>query len=235
MTGFRSDDAPGSRKPSRGAPVEAVTTAISSMTLRRLEAFLETLAAERGAARLTLSAYRADLEDLAAFLAARGGALEIADAAGLRDYIGVMNARRLAPRTLARRLSATRQFFRFLISDGSRADDPTADLDPPRLGRPLPKILSRGEVETLIAAASEGPGEEGVRLRCIVELLYGTGLRISELVCLPLVAATRDPRFLVVRGKGGRERVVPLSEPARRSLTEYFECRAGFVPRIDAG
>jgi integrase/recombinase XerD len=235
MTASRGDDVPGSRKPSRGAPVEAATTAISSMTLRRLEAFLETLAAERGAARLTLSAYRADLEDLAFFLAARGEALETADAAGLRDYIGAINARRLAPRTLARRLSATRQFFRFLISDGSRVDDPTVDLDPPRLGRPLPKILSRGEVETLIAAASEWPGEEGVRLRVVIELLYATGLRVSELVALPLAAVRRDPRFLVVRGKGGKERVVPLSEPARRALADYLQCRAGFVPQTAAG
>jgi integrase/recombinase XerD len=235
MTASRSDDTPGSRDPFPGTPVEVVRTAISSMTLRRLEAFLETLAAERGAARLTLSAYRADLEDLAFFLATRGGALEIADAVGLRDYIGAMNARRLAPRTLARRLSATRQFFRFLISDGSRADDPTVDLDPPRLGRPLPKILSRSEVETLIAAASEWPGDEGVRLRCLLELLYATGLRVSELVALPLAAMRRDPRFLAVRGKGGKERVVPLSEPARWALAEYLECRTGFIPRTEAG
>jgi integrase/recombinase XerD len=235
MTAFRSKDAPGSREPSPGAPVEVVGTAISSMTRRRIEAFLETLAAERGAARLTLSAYRADLEDFAFFLAARGGALEIADTAGLRDYVGAMNARSLAPRTLARRLSAIRQFFRFLISDGSRADDPTVDLDPPRLGRPLPKILSRGEVETLIAAASEWPGEEGVRLRVVIELLYATGLRVSELVALPLAAVRRDPRFLVVRGKGGKERVVPLSEPARRALADYLQCRAGFVPQTEIG
>src|SRR3954466_12209198 len=166
MTGFRSDDAPGSRDPSPGAPAEIMRTALSSMTLRRIEAFLETLAAERGAARLTLSAYRSDLEDLASFLAARGAALESADAVVLRDYVGAMTARCLAPRTMARRLSAMRQFFRFLISDGSRADDPTADLDPPRLGRLLPKILSRGEVERLIEAASDWPREEGVRLRC---------------------------------------------------------------------
>src|SRR5437588_1249295 len=104
-----------------------------------------------------------------------------------------MTARALASRTVARRLSAIRQFFRFLISDGSRADDPTADLDPPRLGRPLPKILSRSEVETLIAAAFDWPGGEGVRLRVIVELLYATGLRVSELVALPLATVRRDP------------------------------------------
>lgn len=209
--------------------------AIPATAERRIEAFLEMLAAERGAARLTLSAYRADLEDLAAFLAARGVALESADAAALRDYVGARAARGLSPRSMARRLSAMRQFFRFLISDGNRADDPTVPLDPPRLGRKLPKILGRDEVETLIAAAGDWPGEEGVRLRCIVELLYATGLRVSELVGLPLAAVRRDPRFLMVRGKGGRERIVPLSEPARRALAGYLACRGSFVPRAEAG
>ncbi|MGE3783234.1 MAG: site-specific tyrosine recombinase XerD [Alphaproteobacteria bacterium] len=193
------------------------------------------LAAERGAARLTLAAYRSDLEDVASFLAARGIALESAGAASLREYFGATATRSLTPRTVARRLSAMRQFFRFLISDASRADDPTADLDAPRLGRPLPKILSRGEIEMLIAAASHRPGNEGVRLRLIVELLYAAGLRVSELVGLPLAAVRRDPRFLIVRGKGGRERIAPLSEPARRSLAEYLECRGGFVPPGEAG
>jgi len=192
------------------------------------------LAAERGAARLTLAAYRNDLADLAGFLAPRGAALEAADAAALHEYMAAMTARRLAPRTLARRLSAMRQFFRFLISNEMRPDDPTAGLDPPRLGRPLPKILSESEVERLIGAAAAWPGEEGARLRCILELLYATGLRVSELVGLPLAAAQRDPQFLLVRGKGGRERVVPLSVPARRALAAYLECRARFVPESAA-
>jgi integrase/recombinase XerD len=230
MTASRDNATAGSR---RKPPVAAA--AIPAATGRRIEAFLETLAAERGAARLTLSAYRADLEDVAVFLATRDIRLERAQAAALRDYVGAMTARRLAPRTLARRLSAMRQFFRFLISDGARADDPTADLDPPRLGRPLPKILSRSEVELLIAAASEWPGGDGVRLRVIVELLYATGLRVSELVALPLAAVRRDPRFLVVRGKGSKERIVPVSEPARRVLAEYLEHRTGFVPRSETG
>jgi integrase/recombinase XerD len=187
------------------------------------------LAAERGAARLTLAAYRDDLVDLAAFLTARGAAVEEADAAALHDYLAASTNRRLSPRTLARRLSAMRQFFRFLVSDGSRADDPTAGLDPPRLGRPLPKILGENEVERLIAAAAAWPSEEGVRLRVLLELLYGAGLRVSELVGLPLAAATREPRFLLVRGKGGKERVVPLSPPARRALALYLECRKRFL------
>ena len=199
----------------------------------QIEAFLEAMAAERGAARLTLAAYRNDLADLAGFLARRGMALEAADGAALHAYAAGMTDRGLSPRTLARRLSAVRQFFRFLIGDGIRSDDPTAGLDPPRLGRPLPKILSESEVEQLIAAAAGWPGEEGARLRCVVELLYGAGLRISELVGLPLAAVGRDPRCLLVRGKGDKERVVPLSAPSRRALAEYLECRARFVREAD--
>ena len=196
----------------------------------RLEAFLEMLAAERGAARLTVAAYQNDLIDLAGFLAARGRVLEDADAAALRDYLAAAATRRLAPRTRARRISAIRQFFRFLLSDGLRSDDPSAGLDTPRLGRPLPKLLSEAEVARLIAAAEAWPAEEGVRLRCLLELLYATGMRISELVTLPLAVAQRDPRFLLVRGKGGKERMVPLSPPSRQALLAYLAIRGAFLP-----
>ncbi|HYM73060.1 MAG TPA: site-specific tyrosine recombinase XerD [Stellaceae bacterium] len=195
-----------------------------------LEAFLEMLAAERGAARLTLTAYRNDMVDLCRFLAARGTALDAADAAALHDYLAAAATRRLAPRTLARRISAMRQFFRFLLTEGVRQDDPTSGLDTPRLGRPLPKMLTEAEVARLIAAAELWPGEEGVRLRCVLELLYATGLRISELITLPLAAAQRDPRFLLVRGKGGKERVVPLSPPSRAALSAYLAIRKQFLP-----
>jgi integrase/recombinase XerD len=196
----------------------------------RLEAFLEMLVAERGAARLTLAAYRNDLIDLSSFLAQRGLALDAADAEALHDYLAAAGTRRLAPRTLARRLSAIRQFFRFLLTDSVRADDPTSGIDTPRLGRPLPKMLSEGEVSRLIDTAQRWPDEEGVRLRCVLELLYATGLRISELVTLPLAAAQRDPRFMLVRGKGGKERVVPLSPPSRDALAAYLICRKAFLP-----
>ena len=188
------------------------------------------LAAERGAARLTLAAYRNDLIDLSSFLAQRGLALDAADAEALHDYLAAAGTRRLAPRTLARRLSAIRQFFRFLLTDSVRADDPTSGIDTPRLGRPLPKMLSEGEVSRLIDTAQRWPDEEGVRLRCVLELLYATGLRISELVTLPLAAAQRDPRFMLVRGKGGKERVVPLSPPSRDALAAYLICRKAFLP-----
>jgi integrase/recombinase XerD len=197
---------------------------------RHLEAFLEMLAAERGAARLTIAAYRNDLRDLSRFLAATGAVLETADEPGLHAYLAATATTKLAPRSLARRISAIRQFYRFLIVDGVRLDDPTTGLDTPRLGRPLPKLLSEGEVEALLTAARAWPADEGVRVLCLLELLYATGLRVSELVTLPHAAARRDPRFLLVRGKGGRERVVPLGDAARQALAAYLECRERFLP-----
>jgi integrase/recombinase XerD len=197
---------------------------------KHLEAFLEMLAAERGAALLTLAAYQNDLSNLAGFLAPGGVALEAADRERLHAYLASPATARLSPRTLARRISAMRQFYKFLLLEGVRQDDPTAELETPRLGRPLPKILSETEIKSLIDAVRDWPGEEGIRLGCVLELLYATGLRVSELVTLPLAAARRDPRFLVISGKGGRERVVPLSEPGRAALRKYLECRENFLP-----
>jgi integrase/recombinase XerD len=201
----------------------------ASEVSKHLEAFLEMLAAERGAAPLTLAAYQNDLSNLAGFLAPTGVALEAADRDRLHAYLASPATARLTPRTLARRISAMRQFYKFLLLEGVRQDDPTAELDTPRLGRPLPKILSETEVRALIDAAQSWPGEEGIRLGCVLELLYATGLRVSELVSLPLATARRDPRFLMISGKGGKERVVPLSEPGRAALRKYIECREGFV------
>ena len=198
--------------------------------IKHLEAFLEMLAAERGAAPATLAAYRNDLDDLARFLARRGSEPAAAEAEQLHAYLAALSARSLSPRSLARRLSAMRQFYKFLLVDGLRAEDPSAGLDAPRLGRPLPKILSESEVVSLIEAATAMAGEEGVRLRCLVELLYATGMRVSELAGLPLAAARRDPRFLLVRGKGGKERLVPLSDPGRAALAAYLACRDRFLP-----
>ncbi len=186
------------------------------------------LAAERGAARLTIAAYRNDLDDFAGFLAASGIALEAADADALRRYFAGIARAGLSPRTSARRLSALRQFHRFLLAEGVRGDDPTSVLDAPRLGRPLPKLLGEEEMTALIAAARRRSGPEGARLLCIVELLYATGLRVSELVTLPL-ARLKDERVLIVRGKGGKERLVPLSEPARAALAAYSAVRGAFL------
>ena len=196
---------------------------------RHLEAFLEMLLAERAAAANTVQAYRRDLADFAAFLARRGAALEAADSEAVRAYLGRLAAARLAPRTAARRLSALRQFYRFLAGEGLRGDDPTTAIDSPRRGRPLPKLLDEGEVVRLLEAAQRRPGADGARLAALLELLYGAGLRVSELVGLPLAAVLRDVRVLIVRGKGGRERMIPLGDPARDALSAYLARRARFL------
>lgn len=205
-----------------------LTQASEPKAARHVAAFLEMLAAERGAAPLTLAAYRSDLADVQRFL---GTDASIADASSgdLQRYFSSLAAAHLKPRTAARRLSALRQFHRFLVLDGVRSDDPTTDIDAPRLGRPLPKLVAVDEVAALIAAARAGDGPERKRLVVIVELLYGAGLRVSELVGLPLAAARRDPRFLIVRGKGSKERLVPLGAPARAALADYLAVRDGFL------
>jgi integrase/recombinase XerD len=194
---------------------------------RQVESFLEMLAAERGAAANTREAYARDLKDFAGFLARRGRAVHHAGVADLRAYLGQLVDAGLAPRSAARRLSTLRQFHRFLFGEGLRADDPTAGLDSPRQGRSLPKVLSETEVEDLLAAARARPGAGGVRLTALLELLYATGLRVSELVELPAAAAARDPRVLIVKGKGGKERMVPLSEPARDALKAHRRAGLG--------
>jgi integrase/recombinase XerD len=197
----------------------------------RVDAFLEMIAAERGAARLTIEAYRNDLADFAGFLAAKGRAPDRATTEDLRRYFEGVAEAGLSPRTASRRLSVLRQFHKFLLVEGIRADDPTGALDAPRLGRPLPKVLGAAEMRALLDAARAVPGAEGRRLLCLVELLYATGLRVSELIALPLAAASRDRRFLLVRGKGGKERIVPLSEPARAALLDYRAVRDAFLAK----
>ncbi|MCB2100676.1 MAG: site-specific tyrosine recombinase XerD [Rhodobacterales bacterium] len=197
---------------------------------RHVESFLEMMAVERGAAANTLESYGRDLRDLSAFLARRGTAPEAATTAQLRDYMGRLAAAGLAPRTAARRLSALRQFYRFLYAERVRGDDPSAALDAPRAGRPLPKVLSEVEVERLLAAAREGPPHEAARRTALLEVLYATGLRVSELVGLPLTARSRDGRTLTVLGKGGKERLVPLGEPAMAALDAYLAHRPRFLP-----
>ncbi len=188
------------------------------------------LVAERGAARNTLESYRRDLMDFAASLRPRGTAPEQAESDDLRRYLASLSAAGLSPRTSARRLSALRQFYRFLYASGVRNDDPSAPLDSPRLGRPLPKYLSEVEVERLLDAAHGRSGPEGARRAALLEILYATGLRVSELVGLALSSLTRDRRVLLVRGKGGKERVVPLSRPAIDALEAYLQVRRHFIP-----
>ena len=195
-----------------------------------VEAFLEMMAAERGAAGNTLEAYGRDLADAEAWLAGRGCRLDAAGTDDLRAYLAAAEASGVAPRTAARRLSAARQFFRFLYAEGRRPDEPTAALDAPRRGRPLPKILSEAEVDALLEAARDRPGPEGLRLVCLLEVLYASGLRVSELVGLPFAAVARDPRVLIVRGKGGKERMVPLTEAAMAAISAYKGVRGVFLP-----
>lgn len=195
------------------------------------DAFLEMLAAERGAAANTLQAYSRDLDDFARFIAPTP--LDVASPAQVRGYLEALADRGLAARTQARRLSALRQFHRFLLGEGQRTDDPTASLDSPRLGRPLPGTLSEEEVSRLLATAREGVdaaegAERGkaLRLLALLETLYASGLRVSELVSLPLAAARGDDRMLLVTGKGGRERMVPLTPAALTALKEWLPARA---------
>lgn len=189
------------------------------------ESFLEMLGAERGLARNSLEAYKTDLLDLMGFLQARGAAAESCDVETLRAWQRRLNDAGLKPATAARRLSALRQFFRFLASEGIRSDDPAALLDAPKRGRALPKNLSEGEVDALLVAAHlsrEDPAETA-RLVAMIETLYATGMRVSELVGLRHPPFGDDARFLLIRGKGNKERLVPLGEVARAALMDYMQ------------
>ena len=194
-------------------------------------AFLEMMAVERSAARNTLTAYAKDLEDASAFLASKGQGLDNAAAEDIEAYFQALGARGLAPATAARRRASVRQFYRFVLGEGWRKDDPSRRVDAPKKGRPLPKVLSRAEVEALIAAASEKDGAAGLRLACMIEMIYASGLRISELLALPLTALARDPAYLIVKGKGGKERLAPLNMAARTAVKAYLPVRPVFFPK----
>jgi integrase/recombinase XerD len=194
---------------------------------RYRETFLEMMAVERGAAAKTIEGYGRDLGDIDAFVV---DGLDDASTEDIRTYIASLSASGLAASTVSRRLSAIKQFFRFLYAEGLRPDDPTLTVDGPRIRRPLPKYLSEEEVALLLAFAHEAKGPEGKRLVALLEVLYATGLRVSELVGLPLSAVTRDVRFLIVRGKGGKERIVPVSDPALEAIATYRDVRLYFIP-----
>jgi integrase/recombinase XerD len=200
-----------------------------SETPQVVENFLEMLAAERGASENTRDSYRRDLKAFAEFLTVRKCTIEAADTTLIRAYMASLARARLAPSTSARRLSTLRQFHRHLLAEGLRDDDPSAAVDGPRRGRPLPKILSEAQVGALLQAARLGKGPRGRRMVALMELLYATGLRVSELVGLPLAAMSRDRTLVLVRGKGGRERMVPLSEPAVAAIEDYLPDRRVFA------
>jgi len=200
-----------------------------------VELFLDMQAAERGAGKNTLDAYRNDLADLVAHLRAAGRTIAGADTDDLRGFLTSLAERGFKASSLARRLSAVRQLYRFLYAEGKRSDDPAAVLEGPKRGRNIPKVLSIAEVDGLLTQArkdmedAEQPPAQrlrAARLLCLLEVVYATGLRVSELVALPASSARRDQRMLVVRGKGGKERLVPLNQAAKRAMDEYLALRA---------
>lgn len=199
-----------------------------------VEAFLEMMAGERASARNTITAYGKDLADAEAFLKVRGSDLGKASAEQIEAYFAALSDRGLSPATAARRRSAVRQFYRFALGEGWRTDDPSRRVDAPKKGRPLPKVLSRAEVDAIIAAAGARDGAQGLRLACMIELAYASGLRISELTALPLAVLARDPAYLIVKGKGGKERLAPLNAAAREAVKAYLEIRKAFLPKGDA-
>jgi integrase/recombinase XerD len=201
--------------------------------------FLDMLAAERGAAGNTIAAYRRDLEDLGARLSAKGTNIAAASTAELRAYLAGLAAEGLSAATSARRLSAIRQLYRFLYAEGLRQDDPAVVLSGPKRSRPLPKVLSVADVDRLLAAAREAIVEQGevpaerlraARLACLIEVLYASGLRVSELVALPRSAARENVQMLVIRGKGDKERLVPLNDAAREAMARYLALLGTTLP-----
>lgn len=203
-----------------------------------VEAFLDMLIAERGAALNTRHAYERDLADVCSFLKKQDRDIDTATTNDLKAYLTELSDRenskskgggKTAVRTIARRISALRQFFGFLVSEGKRTDDPTSTIESPKQTRTLPKILTEEEVTVLINTAQKTGGPESIRLVALLEILYATGLRVSELVGLPLTALGQEGRFLTVEGKGGRERMAPLSEPAQRALKGYMDIRTKFL------
>jgi integrase/recombinase XerD len=197
---------------------------------RLRDLFLDMLAAERGAAANTLAAYRRDLDDFGDHLGGAGRRIADASSDDLRAYLADLARRGFKPASLARRLSAIRQLYRFLYAEGHRKDDPAAVLEGPKRGQAVPKVLAVAEVDRLLAAARAARDAEdaaplerirAARLICLLEVLYATGLRVSELVTLPASAARQD-QMLIVRGKGGKERMVPLNNAARRAMADYL-------------
>jgi integrase/recombinase XerD len=201
--------------------------------------FIDMLAAEQGAGVNTLDAYRRDLTDFSEFLGHSGQSFAIAETQALRDYLADLDARGFKSSSVARRLSAMRHLFRFLLNERIRSEDPAAILSGPKRGRGLPKVLSITDVDRLLVRAKEladAPDASAqqrlraMRLYCLLEVLYATGLRVSELVALPLSASRRDISMIVVRGKGNKERLVPLNEASRQAMTDYLAAMQALKP-----
>tara|TARA_R110002051_G_scaffold259449_5_gene319244 strand:+ start:322792 stop:323724 length:933 start_codon:yes stop_codon:yes gene_type:complete len=200
-----------------------------------IDLFLDMMAAERGAARNTLDAYARDLTDVSQRLAARGVPLTLAATTDLEQVLAGIESDGLSAATAARRLSAMKRFYRFLLSEGRRSDDPCTPLRGPKQGRSLPKILSEADVDALFGAVADLPGPSGLRTRALLEILYAGGLRVTELVSLPLSAFIQTERCIFVTGKGGRERLVPLTASALEAMAAYREVRAAHLPPAKSG
>src|SRR5258708_1620705 len=206
---------------------------------RLINLFLDMLAAEQGAGDNTLDAYRRDLTDFSGFLAPRGQGFAGVETEMLRDYLADLDARGFKSSSAARRLSAMRHLFRFLLNERIRSDDPAAILSGPKRGRGLPKVLSIADVDRLLVhakASIDAPEASAprrlraMRLYCLLEVLYATGLRVSELVALPRSASRRDIRMIVVRGKGNKERLVPRKAPSRHAVAAYLAALEALKP-----
>ena len=197
------------------------------MSDRWISTFLEAQAAELGAALNTLLAYGRDLKDVAAWLTGKGQSFETASQATFEDYLVHCDAQGLARATRARRLSAIKQLYRFAFEEGWRSDNPAIQIAAPAAQKRLPKTLDEAEVDRLLAAAQTHGRNTHDKLRdtCLMQLLYATGMRVSELVGLPVSAARGNPEMLLILGKGGKERMVPLSEPARLALAAWITMR----------
>jgi integrase/recombinase XerD len=225
-----------------GPPLESLNSAMADLTpdmSREIVLFLDMMAAERGASPHTLAAYRRDLMRLGEFLVARKQDFLSADDVALSDYMGFLAKQKLAASSAARHLSSFRHFFKFLLIEEIRFDNPSENIARPSTVRPLPKLLSIDETEALIGAAHDLPAnseaEQGDKLRsiCLIEVLYASGLRVTELVSLPRAGLAQGQQVIIVRGKGGRERMVPLSKPAQRALVAWVAWRDA-QPRLAA-
>ncbi|WP_085902836.1 site-specific tyrosine recombinase XerD [Kiloniella majae] len=199
----------------------------------RISIFLEMMSAERGASQNTLEAYERDLERFEDFLSSARKDLTVVEASDIRTYLADLTAEGLSARTQARHLSSLKQFYLFLMEEGIRQDNPVAEIGTPRMAQSLPKFLSIEDTDALLKAAQENQTDEGLRLCALIELLYATGMRVSELVSLKISQTQRDPRILTVMGKGNKERLVPLSPRAREALDRYLLVRDNFLPNSE--
>lgn len=201
------------------------------MNKELIAAFMETITAERGAAKNTIAAYTRDLEDCGEFLDSCRRTFENAEIPDLRTYLAFLAQNGMSVKTQARRLSALREFYKYLYTEKIRADNPTDALDSPRTGRSLPKYLSEEEINRLFDAVSNIKPEKAVRMKALLEILYASGLRVSELVSLPASTANVRENFLIVRGKGSKDRMVPLTDAAKQALRDWIPEREKTLPK----